>query len=223
MSKGTAYIVGAGDFTARGLVPGPRDLLIAADGGYDSLRRLGIRPHLLLGDMDSITGPAKGVARLRFPPEKDLTDMALAIRLARARGYRRFKLFGATGGRMDHSLANLQSLAGLAKEGLRGSIIAPEHSFYALANGVLRFPPVRAGTVVSVFCLGPRAEGVSIQGLKYPLDNVPLDPFVPLGVSNETTGEAFRLSVREGVLIVMLGVSPDQAPPKRLTCSATIR
>lgn len=208
MAKGTAYIVGAGDFTPRGLLPQKGDILIAADGGYDSLRRLGIRPQVVLGDMDSITRLPRGIARLRFPPKKDLTDMALALAFAVGRGYRRFKLFGATGGRLDHSLANLQTLAGLARKGLEGVIIAPRLTAYAVADGKLRFPPVRAGTVVSVFCQGGEALDVTLRGLKFPLENARLDAFTPLGVSNETTGDPFSVSVRQGALLVLIGASP---------------
>lgn len=208
MAKGTAYIIGAGDFTIRGLLPGPRDLLIAADGGYDSLRRFGIRPHLVLGDMDSITRLPEGIARLRFPPEKDLTDMALALRFARARGYRRFRLYGATGGRLDHSLANLQTLAGLAREGLQGIIVAPGVTIFSLADGSLRFPALRPGTVVSVFCQGGEALGVTLKGLEYPLHDARLDPFTPLGVSNQAQGRPFSVSVRQGVLLITVGSPP---------------
>ncbi len=208
MAKGTAYIVGAGDFTTRGLAPGRGDILIAADGGFDSLHRLGIRPQIVLGDMDSITRLPKGVARLRFPPKKDLTDMALALDFAKARGFGQFRLYGATGGRLDHSLANLQTLAGLAREGFCGVIVAPGITIYALANGTLRFPPLKPGTVVSVFCQGGEALGVTLKGLKYPLTEARLDPFTPLGVSNEATGQPFYVSVGQGVLLVTIGASP---------------
>lgn len=218
---GTAYIIGAGDFTARGFLPGPGDILIAADGGYDTLHRLGIRPHVVLGDMDSITSLPRGIARLRFPVKKDLTDMALALRFASARGYRSFKLYGATGGRMDHTLANLQTLASLAREGQRGLIIAPDFAAYALSGGRLRFPPLREGTQVSVFCQGGEALGVSIRGLQYALCNARLDSFTPLGVSNSAAGRPFEISVRQGVLLILIGVSPHQ-PPKRFTSSVTI-
>lgn len=208
MAQGTAYIIGAGDFSVRGLLPGPGDMLIAADGGFDSLHAFGIKPHVVLGDMDSITRLPKGVARLRFPEKKDLTDMALALAFAKARGFRHFRLYGATGGRLDHSLANLQTLAGLAKEGLDGMIVAPQATIYALSNGTRHFPPLRAGTVVSVFCQGDEALGVTLRGLKYPLTEARLDPFTPLGVSNEAVGQPFSVTVRQGVLLIMLGASP---------------
>lgn len=208
MNHGTAYIVGAGDFTPRGLLPGRKDILIAADGGFDSLQAYGILPQIVLGDMDSIIRAPRGAARLRFPAKKDMTDMALAVRFARARGYRSFKLYGATGGRLDHTLANFQTLAGLAREGLNGAIIAPGIVAYALADGQMRFPPVKAGTLVSVFAAGGEAEGVTIKGTKYELQDARLTPFAPLGVSNEAVGLPFAVSARQGTLIITIGVSP---------------
>lgn len=208
MNKSTAYIVGAGDFTSKGFLPGRGDILVAADGGCDALVALGIRPHIVLGDMDSIIRIPKGTALLRFPAKKNLTDMALALRFAAVQGYRRFKLYGATGGRLDHTLANFQTLASLARQGHHGEIIAPDILAYALADGQLRFPPVQAGTLVSVFAVGEVAEGVSLKGLKYPLGDAKLSPFTPLGVSNEAVGHPFAISVRRGTLIITIGV-PD--------------
>lgn len=208
MNKGTAYIAGAGDFTSKGLLPGGGDILVAADGGYDALMALGIRPHIVLGDMDSIIHAPRGTALLRFPSNKDQTDMALALCFARGQGYRRFKLYGATGGRLDHTLANFQALAGLARDGLHAQIIAPDIIAYALADGQLRFPLLRAGTLVSVFAIGGEAEGVTLKGLKYGLKNVRLSPFSPLGVSNEATGQPFSISVGGGTLIITIGISP---------------
>ncbi|HOQ63798.1 MAG TPA: thiamine diphosphokinase, partial [Clostridia bacterium] len=88
----TAFIVGAGGFCRAGLHPGPDDMVIAADGGYRALARAGIRPDLILGDMDSLARQPRGIPLLRFPRRKNLTDMALAIGLAKSRGYTRFKL-----------------------------------------------------------------------------------------------------------------------------------
>lgn len=198
----TAYIVGAADFTARGFCPGPHDIVIAADGGFEALHRAGIRPSIVVGDMDSINHLPEGIARLRFPVKKDLTDLALAARFARARGFTRVKLYGATGGRIDHTLANFQLLAGLSKRGMRGVIVAPEFTAFAVTNGTLRLSPLPRGTLVSVFCLGGNASGVSLSGLKYPLQNASLSSYEPLGVSNEALGRQIRIQVHEGTLLV---------------------
>ena len=204
MSKATAYITGAGDFCSAGFHPKAGDLILAADAGFNALSKAGIRPDLVLGDMDSIAGLAAGVARLRFPTSKDMTDMALCIRLAKSRGYRRFKLYGALGGRLDHSIANLQLLAGLAREGLHGRIIAPDIIIYAVCSGILSLPPIEKGSTISVFSWGEAAQGVSLQGLKYPLYNSQLHSFEPLGVSNETSGKPVRITVNSGVLLVLI-------------------
>ena len=115
----TCYIVGAGDFTSRGLAPAEGDLLIAADGGYDWLRQSGLTPDFLLGDLDSLgvlpSLPAK-TKLLRYPVEKDDTDTALALEEGWNRGYRSFALYGCGGGRPDHFLANLQTMARYAKQ-----------------------------------------------------------------------------------------------------------
>ena len=202
MAKGTAYLVGAGAFTRRGFHPAPGDAVIAADGGADALERAGLRAQLVLGDMDSLKRPHPYAARLRFPRQKDLTDLALALRMAEARGFGRFKLYGALGGRLDHSLANLQLLAGLARKGLRGVIVAPGMSAFCVADGRLALPPLPAGRLVSVFAWGGPAYGVTLDGLKYPLDNANLHPEEPLGVSNEALGGPVRVAVRRGTLLV---------------------
>ena len=110
----TCYIVGAGDFTSRGLAPAEGDLLIAADGGYDWLRQSRLTPDFLLGDLDSLgvlpSLPAK-TKLLRYPVEKDDTDTALALEEGWNRGYRSFALYGCGGGRPDHFMANLQTMA----------------------------------------------------------------------------------------------------------------
>lgn len=200
--ENTAYIAGAGDFTRRGFHPNRSDIVIAADGGFEALNRAGIRPSIILGDMDSIGSLPGGIARLRFPKKKDLTDLTLAARFARARGFTRVKLYGATGGRIDHSLANFQLLAGLSRLGTRCVIMAPGFTMFALTDRSLFLPPLPRGTLVSVFCHGENVSGVSLSGLKYPLSNADLSPFEPLGVSNEALGQPIHIRVLKGTLLV---------------------
>jgi thiamine pyrophosphokinase len=202
MSEKTAYITGAGAFTTRGFYPGRCDIVIAADGGYEALSRHGIRPNMVLGDMDSIKGLPKGVTRLRFPARKDETDIALGIKLLESRGCRRFKLYGALGGRMDHSLANFHLLAGLAQRGLKGLIVAPDLTAWSLSSATIALPPLPRGTLLSVFAWGGPAKGVSLKGLKYPLSDADLSPYEPLGISNEALGGGIEVSVRNGTLLI---------------------
>lgn len=202
MRKGITYIVGAGDFSPFGFHPGRDDLVIAADGGYDNLLRHRLRADILLGDLDSVSKTPAGIARLQFPAKKDLTDMALGIRLAQGRGYRRFYLYGALGKRLDHTLANLQILAGLAEEGYKAKIISNNLIIHAISNGTLMLPPVKKGSIISIFCWGDKAEGVNLSGLAYPLHNAVLSGTNPLGISNEGTGKPANISVKQGTLLI---------------------
>ena len=132
----TCYIVGAGDFTPRGFAPVPGDLVLAADGGYRALYSLGYTPDLLLGDFDSL-GDLRlppDLPVLRFPARKDDTDTGLALRHGLDRGFRDFALYGCAGGRVDHLLANLQSMARISRLGATIRLAAPEYDAWALTG-----------------------------------------------------------------------------------------
>ena len=195
------FIVGAGAFSER-FAPDAADLVIAADGGYEHLSRAGIRVDLLLGDFDSIGQVPSGVPIQRHPIEKDDTDMMLAVKTGLQRGFRSFLLFGGTGGRPDHTLANLQTLAYLAEQGARGVLVGGGHAITALKDGRLAFD-ARFQGFLSVFCLGDRAEGVTLRGLKYTLTDATLTCQVPLGASNEFLGTPASVEVARGTLLVV--------------------
>ena len=138
-----------------------------------------------------------------FPVEKDDTDSMLAVRKGLELGYRRFEIYGALDGdRLDHTVANLQTLSFLCDHGATGYLIGLRYIATALQKGMLRFSPDAAG-ILSVFCLGRDAKGVCLRGLKYPLENGTLSSSFPLGVSNHFTGEAASVTVEEGSLIAI--------------------
>ena len=196
------YLIGAGAFTLRGLYPKKGDFVIAADDGFTALSAAGITPDLLVGDFDSLAQVPKDVPVKAFPPEKDQTDMAIALEEGLARGYRTFRFYGASGGRDDHTYANLQLLCGASQKGCDCRMLCPHCDVYAVTDGTLRLPELKKGKTVSVFCHGDKAGGVTLQGLKYPLDSVTLTGEMPLGVSNETTGETPAITVKNGTLLV---------------------
>ncbi len=204
MRSGICFIVGAGEFTCRGLKPARGDLLLAADGGYEALHAQGLSPHLVIGDMDSLRRRPQGVSALRFPSRKDETDMALAICLAQGMGFRKFRLYGATGGRQDHFQANLQLLSALARSRSDARIVAPNFTVYAIAAGTLQLRSLHRGQTISVFCAGDEALGVTLRGLAYEITNARLTGDNPLGVSNQAAGETARISVRRGTLLVFV-------------------
>ena len=180
---------------------GAEDCVIAADGGLRHTEKLGIVPDVVLGDFDSL-GYAPEGANV-FPVEKDDTDAMLAVRRGLELGYRDFLLYGSLDGpRLDHTVANFQTLQFLCDHGASG-ILAGIHTMATVVkNGSLFFPAECDGTI-SVFCLGRDAFGVTLKGLYYPLENGTLTAGFPLGVSNHFTGEPAEISVTDGSLLVI--------------------
>lgn len=202
-SSGICYVVGAMSLTpALRPYPAPGDYVIAADRGYDSLMAYGVNPDLVVGDFDSLEGRPDHPNVVTLPKEKDDTDMAVALEMGVERGYRTFRLYGGVGGRMDHTLANLQCLTWLSRRGCRGELYGENWTASAVTDGVLTFDASHRG-YVSVFCQGDRAEGVTLRGLKYPLEGAALTSDVTLGVSNEFTGVESSIEVRTGTLLVV--------------------
>lgn len=177
------------------------DLVIAADGGLRHLDRLGLQPDEILGDFDSL-GYIPGNSRV-FPVEKDDTDAMLAARRGLGLGYREFLFYGSLDGpRLDHTVANFQTLQFLADRGAVGYLIGNSYIATVVKDGSIHFPAEAAGTV-SVFCLGPDAQGVTLTGLYYPLENGTLTSGFPLGVSNHFTGKTGSIAVENGSLLVL--------------------
>ena len=180
---------------------GPGDLVIAADGGLRHTQMLGITPDVVLGDFDSL-GYAPAGANV-FPVEKDDTDAMLAVREGLNRGYREFYLYGSLDGpRLDHTIANFQTLQFLADRDATGYLIGNDYMVTVAKNGSLRFPAGCSGTI-SLFCLGSDAEGVTLKGLHYPLEDGTLTSGFPLGVSNHFTPKDAEITVKKGSLLVM--------------------
>ena len=197
----TCIIVNAGEFT--GLIEPitSADLLIAADGGFSHLQQLGLQPDGVLGDFDSL-GYVPENARI-FPVEKDDTDSMLAVRQGLKEGYRRFLLYGSLDGpRLDHTVANFQTLQFLADHGAKGYLIGARQIATVVKDGALEFGAGAKG-IFSVFCMGAPAQGVSIRGAKYSLDNGALHSGLPLGVSNHFTGKPVTVCVSKGSLLVI--------------------
>ncbi len=200
----TCYIVGAGDFFGK-LSPKEDDLVIAADGGYDTLLKLGIRCDLLLGDMDSVKTSVDKEKVLLFPPEKDDTDTTLAYREGVRRGYTDFRIYGCTGGRCDHTFANYALLAHIRECSHTATLVDNGYEIFAIKNEKISIKR-HTGTTVSLFAFGGEARGVTLTGLKYPLCDTSLLPNIALGVSNKLIKDEATVEVRDGVLLIMVEI-----------------
>lgn len=205
---GICHIVGAGEMGGARIDMRPGDYLIAADAGYSEVRAQGLRADLAVGDFDSLGSVPEGVEVEQHPVMKDDTDMMLAIKLGFERGFTRFFIYGALGGRLDHTLANIQALMYIANRGGQGWIIG-DACLTAIHNGETRFRASAQG-VISVFCLSTPAKGVTLEGLLYPLSDYTMVSDVALGVSNEFIGRPARVAVADGTLVIHFG-SIDQA------------
>ena len=198
---GSCVIFCAGGFDALARPLGAEDYVIAADGGLRHTQALGIVPAEILGDFDSLGYVPEG-ARV-YPVEKDDTDAMLAARRGLELGLREFVFYGALEGpRLDHTVANFQTLQFLADRGARGFLVGRDILVTVVKNGSLTFPAGAEGNL-SVFCLGPDARGVTERGLYYGLTNGVLTAGFPLGASNHFTGEQAVISVEDGSLLVL--------------------
>ena len=201
---GRCVIFCAGGFQQLALPIEQDDYVLAADGGLVHLQKLGLAPDGIIGDFDSL-GYVPQNAQV-FPVEKDDTDAMLAVRKGLQLGYREFILYGALDGpRLDHTIANLQTLLFLESHGAKGTLVGLKYLITTVKDGVLKLPKAESG-IVSVFCLGQPATGVTIRGLQYELINGEIRCDFPLGVSNHFVGKEASVSVENGTLIVMYDI-----------------
>ena len=188
----------------------PDDFVIAADGGY--AQEFGCRPDAVIGDFDSLGYVPAGESVQVYPKQKDDTDMMLAVKLGLEKGYREFVLLGGIGGRFDHMMANVQTLAYLHANEADGVLKSAERDIYFIgakkadntsdAVGKLTFPAQTMG-ILSVFSYGEKARKVTILGAEYELQEATLTDAFPLGVSNSFCGKEVTISVGEGRLLIV--------------------
>ena len=182
-------------------VPRPDDLVLCADGGWRVAEAAGIAPDAVLGDFDSSDAP-EGPPVERFPVEKDDTDTLLCLKRGLQMGLEEFCIVGGFGGRLDHTLANLQAMHYAARRGARIEMCDGRSWATVLTGGRLRLP--RRPGKLSVFALGPECRGVCLRGTKYEAEDLTLTSAFPLGMGNDFAADAAEISVREGALLVLV-------------------
>ncbi len=202
--KNICYIIGAGDVPEKvDIKASENDFIICADGGFRHNRLLGRMCDLVVGDFDSLGESPDFENKVVLPCEKDFTDMKVAVDEGLKRGYRSFVLFGALGGeRYDHSVANISLLSYICSKGAEGEIHHEGKIFKAFSDGEIMLSSYLKG-YISVFSLCDESESVTIEGLKYEVENVCLRLDTPFGVSNEFIGKEARISVKKGRLLVI--------------------
>lgn len=211
----TCVLICAGNFSIEHITVEEDDFCIAVDGGYAYCKQLGIKPDLIVGDMDSlpenlqkemqkISGEKPGKV-ICLCQEKDDTDTLAALRIGMEKGYRNYRLYGALGGRIDHTIANIQCLSYLKNNSAEGIILEEGLAITVIKEEKVSFGNREKG-YLSLFSLGERAEGVTITGMKYPLNQALVTNDYPIGISNEFTGEDSMVEVRKGMLLAVLSL-----------------
>ncbi len=192
--------MGAGECSRLLLHQKEEDMVIAVDGGYEYVKDGQV--DLVVGDFDSLGFVPEHPHVIALAPEKDDTDMLFAIKEGLKAGYEVFHIYGGMGGRISHTIANIQCLSYLAERGAKGYLLGGEEVVALIKEDTLCFSDSYKG-YISVFSYGERAEGVTLKGLKYPLEDAVLTQQFPIGVSNEFTGVSSLVSVKKGTLLII--------------------
>lgn len=193
-------IIGAGEFLENKIDIQKNDLIIAADGGYKHCLSVNVRPHLVVSDFDSYHEDIENVEVIRCVPEKDDTDMLLSIREGIKRGYNQFMIYGALGGRIEHSIANIQCLKYLCEQKIHALLISKD-CVVQVVDELIEYDEGMNG-YISVFSLSDYSI-VTIENLKYTLNHEKLSSSYPLGIDNEFIGKKSKIIVHEGCVLII--------------------
>lgn len=211
--KGKCIVICAGDLTLGEVPVGEEDFVIAVDGGLSYCGILNVEPDLILGDFDSVSEQeALAIEKLeqqiperilRLPCEKDDTDTLAALKEGLKRGYTDFRIYAGTGGRFDHTLANIQCLIYLKNRGATGYLVDGTGMMLIIKNEAVHFQAGLEG-YLSLFSLVEESRGITIEGMKYSLEHAVIRNDFPVGISNEFIGEAATIAVEDGTLVCMI-------------------
>lgn len=178
------------------------DFIIAADGGMDYAQKTGVTPDLIMGDFDSAEMPIPAcIAIERFNPEKDDSDSILCVREGLKRGYNDFVLLYSLGNRLDHTIANLQTLSFIAEQGATGLLVGVFDTAFLIKRS--KIIQKKDGYSVSIFAWGKDAKGVSLTGMKYPLKDFTISTSYPIGLSNVITENEAHIEISDGELLIV--------------------
>ena len=183
------------------------DMVIAADGGAVHLHHMGIVPRIIIGDLDSIPEnilslfKEKQVKILKHPVRKDQTDMELCMEYAITHGCTDLLIIGATSTRLDHTLANIFILRRLAAQGIPTTLIDAHNDIHIVVSHLtLTGCP---GDLLSVIPISDHVQGLTLEGLEYPLTNQALCMGSTMGISNVFTQDNACISLTSGAVLVI--------------------
>jgi thiamine pyrophosphokinase len=186
---------------------------VAVDGGYERFVELEMVPDIALGDFDSLGYEPTGIRRSMFPREKDDSDLELTLERLFLDGYRQIYIFGALGGRLDHTLASLRSCAIASRRGCDIEMIGiSEHIIFLTGEGYFErndltdCTDISPATVSLMPILSP-CKGLFIRGLKYESDDAKIDDNGSLCLSNETTDDPILIGLEKGTIAIIINTA----------------
>jgi thiamine pyrophosphokinase len=188
------------------------DFIVCADAGYIPAQRENIVPHALVGDFDSLGKVPDDLPPkcrvLKVEREKNETDTFLCLQCGLDAGCSSFVVAGGIGGRLDHTVANLQLLFYAVRRGFSMWMMDKYNRVTAMEPGEMHIPR-QEGFKLSVLAYAGRCEGVTLENVKYPLFDAVLTDDFPLGISNEFIGPEAVIRLKTGCLIVLLSRDKD--------------
>lgn len=178
------------------------DLIICADGGYNLITEVGIKPHVIIGDMDSLNGRLPSDVKIyTYPTKKDKTDLHICVDFAVQHGCDQIIILGALGGRMSHTLGSVIVLEYISNKNASGMILTADMRICLVTDSItIKKENYNSLSIIPLTCV---AEGVTTSGLVYPLCDAVLKREDNLGISNEFEADVATVSVKKGLLIVV--------------------
>lgn len=206
-----ALIIGSGSDIEKSRIENIKaDYVICADGGLEKAEKLGLRPDIILGDFDSVAPgileryKSLNIETVTYPSEKDYTDMELAVECAVKKGFNHIVLIGASGTRLDHTVANIMLLDKYHRMGINIEIIDNNNHIKIISdNADVEIRYVK-NHFVSLVPVTETIEGLTLEGFKYPLDNVKVKRGSALLISNEITRDEGRIILKKGTALVFV-------------------
>ncbi len=184
------------------------ETIIAADKGLEALNKINVMPNYIIGDFDSVNKTTlnqykdKNIEITYLKPEKDFTDTHMAIKLAIEKRAKHITIIGATGTRMDHTLANIHIL----NEALQNNVpteIINENNRIMLINRKAKLIKNTNYKYVSIIPLTTKITGVTLKGFKYNIENATINLGESIGVSNEQIEQEALIEIKEGIAILI--------------------
>lgn len=195
-------IVGAGNFNEKEILKEENDLIIAVDGGYNYCSLLNLEVDILIGDMDSLESIPENINKYIYNKEKDETDTYLAVQYGIKQGFEEFVLYGCLGGRLEHTIANIQIIADLCKKGIKVKIVDENTKIYMLNKNEVNEIEGLKNKYISIFSYSEKST-ISLKGLKYNVLCKDITNDYPLGIDNETIGGNGYIYVHDGLVLVI--------------------